>query len=281
VTGRYARVPERAIGDERLGENDLRLLLALGLHANDNGEAWPCRRRLGEITKTGIIKSGRNKGKVDLRNTASALGRLDGFGYLRRIGRVGKNIKYRILFDDAAPCGNGVPPHADGTDERRTTTRHDQRIDIRPDGVSPYALTTQEQPNGTTHSQREIGSAQGALLLPIDGSGSVERSFSEFWEAFPAQRRSARAETLARYRAIVSGGEAAADTLLAAAAQYSGSREVAEGYACAPERWLREERWKRPFGPPATAGTERRSAPTGGGRIIAGSPEAKRVYDVP
>jgi hypothetical protein len=104
-------------------------------------------------------------------------------------------------------------------------------------------------------------------IVLADGSpaADVERDFQIFWAAFPKQRRAAREKTLAKFRSILRGGKVTAADLIAGARRYSASDDVLRGYACAPLRWLGEERWlldqpssaRRPNGVDVLAETDR------------------------
>jgi hypothetical protein len=84
--------------------------------------------------------------------------------------------------------------------------------------------------------------------------------FDEFWRQFPAQRRAAREKCRTKYRAIVKSRRATPEQILGAVLRYSASDDVACGFACAPHRWLNEERWQLEPTPAGGARPNSRSA---------------------
>ncbi len=83
--GRFVCLPVAAIRDRRLTLLELRILMALALHANTDGECFPSRTRLSELT--GIHETSISK-------TTTLLARR---GWLRKErGRAGRSNRYYL-----------------------------------------------------------------------------------------------------------------------------------------------------------------------------------------
>lgn len=94
-----------------------------------------------------------------------------------------------------------------------------------------------------------------------DQRDAIALSFEEFWRAYPAQRRYGKPQALGLYTQVLKRGAATVDDLLSAATRYAASRNVADGYACNPCRWLREERWNLDFEQPRGSNTDEQRNP--------------------
>jgi len=51
---------------------------------------------------------------------------------------------------------------------------------------------------------------------------------------------------------VIKAKTVTADELMAAVMRYGTSGDVVKGYACAPLRWLKEQRWELDYQPPPT-----------------------------
>src|SRR6202035_724138 len=72
---------------------------------------------------------------------------------------------------------------------------------------------------------------------------SYDSAFEAWWELFPEQHRVAKWKVADAYDEIIRSGVITVDELIDAVRRYAVSDDVARGYACAPLRWLNEERW--------------------------------------
>lgn len=108
---------------------------------------------------------------------------------------------------------------------------------VREKVTAPSPHTYQDKPDQGIQ-EREL-----ALDHPIEGD-PIEEAFAEWWDQYPSKRRVAKAKVLAKYRTILKEKTVTADELLGKVMAYAMSRDVIEGFACAPLRWLGEERWK-------------------------------------
>jgi hypothetical protein len=86
-------------------------------------------------------------------------------------------------------------------------------------------------------------SLEQLALTDSENGDPIERAFEEWWTAYPKQNRVAKEKVLGKYRALVSSKAISPAVLLTAVQQYANSRQVRDGYACAPLKWLNEERW--------------------------------------
>jgi hypothetical protein len=220
----------------------LRVLLAIGLHVDKTGRAYPSLSRVGEITG------------IDRRHVGAALAFLETHGYLARTRqRRGSGYgptNYTLIFDDEVVPGEATPDSAsrgDTLDEGSAwggdTLVPGEALEVVP-GEAPEhpSITTQ----GTAHRENEL-----ALEPPTDGD-PIEAACREWWNQFPKQRRANWTGVLAKYRTLIKAKAVTPDELLAKAMSYSMSDDVARGYACNPLRWLREERWRLDFTPERT-----------------------------
>ena len=86
--------------DPRIGKRDIKVYLALILHADSKtGECWPSRSRISKLT--GIHES----------HVSSSTNRLVEFGYIQKRHTSGKSNKYRIVkpVSKTAPVSKSVP----------------------------------------------------------------------------------------------------------------------------------------------------------------------------
>jgi hypothetical protein len=168
---------------------------------------------------------------VNRRKVSEILKRLRALRYvswLTQKGEGGKNRPnfYRINFEaveGVAPRGD-IAPLGDRVSPQEAT------------GVSPPQAT--EQPISNSLLKQPI--SRKRKPPPAD---DLDERFSEWWDQFPKQRRAGYEKCRSLYRRVVTGRKASAADLLAGVMRYSGSQDVAKGFACNPHRWLSEERW--------------------------------------
>lgn len=104
---RYAKVPARAVGDQRLGKGDINVLCALGIYVDRDGYCWP-----GVETLAARLN-------VSGRYVTGCLRKLERFGYVERSPRFDEagrqtTSMYCIIFDDAcAPNSSSTTPRED------------------------------------------------------------------------------------------------------------------------------------------------------------------------
>lgn len=167
------RVPQEAFADRRLQGNDLRVLLAIASHAKPDGSCWPAQGTIAE--RLGMHRPNVNR----------SVGRLEGFGYLFRVGRSGyRSCLYYLTVptdadDDTQTCITGdtqtpsenysppiVPPQGDiaaSADADRSPVRRRKRRKER--GGGQEAATP---PPGPRPSDRG-----GGALVPADIPGAA------------------------------------------------------------------------------------------------------------
>ncbi len=92
-SGPFSIVPSAAIFDRRLSHADVRVLAALGAHADKNGRCWPATTTLADTTG------------MSERHARTSLRNLENIGYVETASRPGQSSMYRIPRNQAA----GVP----------------------------------------------------------------------------------------------------------------------------------------------------------------------------
>ena len=91
--GAFSIIPAAAVFDCRLGHAEVRVLAALGAHADKNGRCWPSTTTLA--SKTGMSE----------RHARTCLRNLENLGYVETESRPGQSSMYRIPRN----CASGVP----------------------------------------------------------------------------------------------------------------------------------------------------------------------------
>ena len=92
-SGAFSIIPAAAVFDCRLGHAEVRVLAALGAHADKNGRCWPSTTTLA--SKTGMSE----------RHARTCLRNLENLGYVETKSRPGQSSMYRIPRN----CGSGAP----------------------------------------------------------------------------------------------------------------------------------------------------------------------------
>lgn len=98
---RWAKIYESVIRDERLSQRELRVYLALALHASKSGQCYPKRERIAEIT--GIRPA----------HVSNATTRLADLGYLLKVGNGGRGrpATYQLTTPEKGTgCGTLYEP---------------------------------------------------------------------------------------------------------------------------------------------------------------------------
>lgn len=111
-----------------------------------------------------------------------------------------------------------------------------ERGDIHdPSGVTPVS------PKPSLGTVLEPSKEPEALALRAD-------PFDRFWEAFPSERRAARAQCRAKFEAAVAGRKdeppVDAEAIVAAAIRYRDDPNREPAYTVAPLVWLNQARWE-------------------------------------
>ncbi len=94
-SGHLSIIPSTAVFDHRLSHADVRVLAALGAHADKNGRCWPATTTLAN--ETGMSE----------RHARTSLRNLENIGYVETESRPGQSSMYRIPRNQAA----GVEPN--------------------------------------------------------------------------------------------------------------------------------------------------------------------------
>ena len=121
------------LSDQRLGKRDLKVLIALAVHADKHtGECWPSRSRLSELTAL-------NESKI-----SAATKNLSDWGYIKKIQSVGKGNRYRIL----KPLPKSVPvPKRGGVPKQAPTPPQNGTGPLPKTGTQNIPITKKEQTN--------------------------------------------------------------------------------------------------------------------------------------
>jgi hypothetical protein len=186
---RLCIMPARALDDERLSNQDLRAILAVGYHASLSGKGvWASNKTLAE------------RARLDERDFRRCVARLIEWGYVRRTTRIGADGRQQTSFTDVVldeagggvqdpggegftdPRGGGVPtPHQTKAEERgpKEHHQHDQpKIRDRftaPHHRAAYDTVIAGNPRGRAAVHYELllraegGERPGEGLVPAAG----------------------------------------------------------------------------------------------------------------
>ncbi len=206
-SGNLSIIPAAAVFDRRLSHADVRVLAALGAHADKNGRCWPATTTLAN--ETGMSE----------RHARTSLRNLENIGYVVTESRPGQSSMYRIPRNQAA----GVEPNP-GTilPEPRNQAAGD------PGTVLPPNDTKNDTKNDTVASL-------------------VEQQFQNFWRTYPSRGRHSNPKkpAQAKFDAALKRGVAAADIIRGAEnfAVYVEREGTDPKYVAQAKTWLNEERW--------------------------------------
>ncbi len=89
-SGHFSIIPTAAVFDHRLSHADVRVLAALGAHANKERRCWPATTTLA------------NETSMSERHARTSLRNLENIGYIETEGRPGQSSMYRIPRNQAA-----------------------------------------------------------------------------------------------------------------------------------------------------------------------------------
>ncbi len=89
-SGHFSIIPTAAVFDHRLSHADVRVLAALGAHADKNGRCWPATTTLASTTG------------MSERHARTSLRNLENIGYIETESRPGQSSMYRIPRNQAA-----------------------------------------------------------------------------------------------------------------------------------------------------------------------------------
>ncbi len=230
-SGAFSIIPAAAVFDHRLGHAEVRVLAALGAHADKNGRCWLATTTLAE----GI--------RVSTRQIRRCLRNLESCGYLRSTHRKGQRSIYSIVLDaiDPGHGGSGVPRTYSDTPDTQVPG-----LDVDPghpgsggaDTQVPGTPDTQVPPNGVTNGVTEHKHTVASL---------ADEQFEVFWRAYPSRRPHSNPKKPARakFETAVKHGVAAAD-IIRGAENYAAyvEREGTDPKVVAQaQTWLNQERW--------------------------------------
>lgn len=139
---RFSIIPARAVYDATLSPHALKVLCAIGVHADRHGWAYPSLKTIGNL-----IGCSRQAVSGHIKSLISA-GYLESRVQKRKDGGQSSNL-YRILMDVGEPENQEIPSGGDGTGlaggdgqlfDTITSHTNDQYRDIPPDGGEPPKL---------------------------------------------------------------------------------------------------------------------------------------------
>ncbi len=214
-SGRLSIIPAAAVFDSRLSHADVRVLAALGAHADKNGRCWPSTTTLANTTG------------MSERHARTSLRSLESIGYVETESRPGQSSMYRIPRNQAA----GVPRNSAA-------------------GVEPNPGTIVPEPRNQTAG--DPGSIVPPNDIKNDTNNDTvaplaAEQFEVFWRTYPSRGRHSNPKKPARakFDAALKRGIAAADIIRGAEnfATYVEREGTDPKYVVQAKTWLNEERW--------------------------------------
>ncbi len=207
-SGLFAIISSAAVFDHRLSHADIRVLAALGAHADKQGRCWPAVPTLAQ--KIGLSE----------RHVHRCLQALSKCGVVEIEKRPGQSSIYRIPMTwvsgvEVGTHDTGVsdPGHGCQGTHDMGVTQKDTKKDTKKDSVAS---------------------------LPT-------RQFEIFWRTYPSRRPHSNPKMPARakFEAALKRGVAAADIIRGAEnyAAYVESEHTDPKYVAQVKTWLNEERW--------------------------------------
>jgi Helix-turn-helix domain len=238
-SGWFARIPHRVAAMSNLSGCDLRVFIAIAVHADIDGLAWPSMATIAAMTDIG-------RGDIP-----RSIRRLERAGLIRREGRhgdAGANV-YRILFvGNPASCGtsNGVGYGAARKDADSNAA--DSRIAA---GVSADLLESVSNLADQTDKNRpENISARGRART----SEGVNEVFETFWRVYPSRKPHENPKKPARlkFEAAVKRGIDPGVIIRGAEnfAVYAAAHIDSPKFIKTAEVWLNKECWNEHQRPP-------------------------------
>ncbi|MTH79400.1 hypothetical protein [Paracoccus aestuariivivens] len=268
----YAAIPNAAMRDERVSIEARGLLALLMTYADD----WTfVVEHLQAITGVGRDK------------LRGMLKELEAAGYvvrevLRGDGGHLAGTEWVIVDDpEAAACGKEADPHPQDVgeqDEIDADSRPPENPSIGEDHRPPENQSIGRPPEKPTagfsvpirktKDKKKpptplAGAGQGGVGdfsddvrdAPAEAEQDAASSFDRFWAVYPGpvEREAARKA----FNAVLASGEVEAESLIAAAVAYAGTRQVERGYPMKPANWLARGAWREL----AKAGTAGKAMP--------------------
>ncbi len=214
-SGSFSIVSSAAVFDRRLSHADVRVLAALGAHADKNGRCWPATPTLANATG------------MSERHARTSLRNLENIGYVETESRPGQSSMYRIPRNQAA----GVPRNsAAGVEPNPGTILPEPRNQAAGD---PGSIVPPNDIKNDTNND---------TVAPL-----AAEQFEVFWRTYPSRGRHSNPKKPARakFDAALKRGIAAADIIRGAEnfATYVEREGTNPKYVAQAKTWLNEERW--------------------------------------
>ena len=174
--------------DPRIGKRDIKVYLALILHADSKtGECWPSRSRISKLT--GIHES----------HVSSSTNRLVEFGYIQKRHTSGKSNKYRIV----KPVSKTATQNKPITDQEQTNKRkwceytyeHFRKLNSKPGYSEDFQAIWKSYKSSCSQNKSEEGNKHRAWFCFLQ---RVDEGFgaSDITEAINAYvRKKTKAES--------------------------------------------------------------------------------------
>ncbi len=220
-SGHFSIIPTAAVFDHRLSHADVRVLAALGAHADKNRRCWPATATLA--TETGMSE----------RHARTSLRNLENIGYVETESRPGQSSIYRIprKHTAGAPRNSaaGVEPNPGSIlPEPRNQAAGD------PGTVVP--------PNDTKNDNKNGVSGKNQTGVPVS-----DQQFGAFWRNYPSKGRHPNPKKPARtkFEAALKRGVSGWDIIRGAQnfAAYVEREGTDPKYVPQAKTWLNQERW--------------------------------------
>ncbi len=207
-SGHLAIIPAAAVFDHRLSHADVRVLAALGAHADKQGRCWPAVPTLAQ--KIGLSE----------RHVHRCLQTLSKCGVVEIEKRPGRSSIYRIPMTRVSGVGGGT---------------HDMGVRDPGHGCQGTLDMGVTQKDTKKDTKKET-----VASLPT-------RQFEIFWRTYPSRRPHSNPKKPARakFEAAVKRGVAAADIIRGAEhyGDYVEREHTDAKYVAQAKTWLNEERW--------------------------------------
>ena len=220
----FARVPERAVDDKRLGNAGFRVLAALCSYADKDGRCFPGLGTIGgrlEVTRQAVQRQVR---------------RLESFGYVNtekrdRPNGSGTTNRYLIIFEPPKESNEGGQRHVAGG-----------QPDVAGGATSEVAggATSEVAPSNTplnTPSNNVL-----PMPAPKGNSSSPANLFQLFWLLYP--RKVGKGDAEKAFMAAIK--ENPPNAILAGTRRYGDQvrrDDTQPKYVKYPAGWLRAKRW--------------------------------------
>ncbi len=228
-SGNLSIIPAAAVFDHRLSHADVRVLAALGAHADKNGRCWPATTTLAN--ETGMSE----------RHARTSLRNLENIGYVVTESRPGQSSLYRIPRNYTA----GVPRNqAAGVEPNPGTILPEPRNQAAgdPGTVLPPNDTKNDTKNDNKNDNKNGVTENNQTGVPVS-----DQQFQSFWRTYPSRRPHSNPKKPARakFDAALKRGVSAWDIIRGAQnyAAYIKREGTNPKYVAQAKTWLNEERW--------------------------------------